>query len=44
LEDQLAVKQTRLIAQYSQVNAALQAFPLLMEQITSQLGILTNGK
>jgi flagellar hook-associated protein 2 len=44
LEDQLAVKQTRLINQYSQVNSALQLFPLLMEQINGQLGILTNGK
>jgi flagellar hook-associated protein 2 len=44
LEDQLAVKQTRLINQYSQVNAALQEFPLLMQEITGQLGILTNSK
>lgn len=44
MEDQLAVKQTRLINQYSQVNAALQLFPLLMQQITGQLDILTTGK
>ena len=44
LEDQLAVKRTRLINEYSQVNAALQLFPVLMQQITGQLGILTNGK
>ncbi|HVO63144.1 MAG TPA: flagellar filament capping protein FliD [Terriglobales bacterium] len=44
LEDQLAVKQTRLIAQYSQVNAALQMFPMLMEQISGQLSVLSNNK
>jgi len=42
LEDQLAVKQTRLINQYSQVNAALQEFPLLMQAITGQLSALSN--
>ncbi len=42
LEDRLAIKQTLLIKQYSQVNAALQQFPLLMQQITNQLSILTN--
>jgi flagellar hook-associated protein 2 len=42
LEDQLAVKQTRLINQYSQVNAALQEFPMLMEEITGQLSALSN--
>jgi flagellar hook-associated protein 2 len=41
LEDRLAIKQTLLIKQYSQVNAALQQFPLLMQQITDQLSILT---
>ena len=44
LEDQLTVKQTRLINQYSQVNAALQEFPLLMEEITGQLNALTSSK
>ena len=42
LEDQLAVKQTRLINQYSQVNAALQEFPMLMQAITAQLSVLSN--
>lgn len=43
LEDRLAIKETLLIKQYSQVNAALQQFPLLMEQITGQLSILTKS-
>ena len=42
LEDTLAVKQTLLINQYSQVNAALQQFPLLMQQITGQLSVLSD--
>ena len=42
LEDRLAVKQALLISQYSQVNAALQEFPMLMEEITGQLSSLTN--
>jgi flagellar hook-associated protein 2 len=37
LEDRLALKQTLLINQYSQVNAALQQFPLLIQQITGLL-------
>jgi flagellar hook-associated protein 2 len=43
LEDRLAIKQTLLITQYSQVNAALQEFPLLMQQITGQLSALTKS-
>jgi flagellar hook-associated protein 2 len=43
LEDQLAVKQTRLINQYSQINAALQEFPLLMQEITGQLDALKSN-
>lgn len=41
LEDRLATKQTMLIKQYSQVNAALQAFPMLMAAIAGQLGVLS---
>jgi flagellar hook-associated protein 2 len=43
LEDQLAIKQKLLINQYSQVNAALQEFPLIMQQITGQLSSLSNN-
>ncbi len=43
LEDRLTVKQTQLIHQYSQVNAALQEFPLLMAAITGQLDALKSN-
>ena len=44
LEDRLAMKQKMLIIQYSQVDAALRQFPLLMQQITNQLSALSNNK
>jgi flagellar capping protein FliD len=44
LEDRLAAKEKLLISQYSQVNAALQQFPMIMAQISSQLSFLSNGK
>jgi flagellar hook-associated protein 2 len=37
-EDRLVVRQKQLIAQYSQVDTMLRQFPLLMAQITGQLG------
>jgi flagellar capping protein FliD len=43
LEDRLAMKQTLLINEYSQVNAALQEYPLLMQQITEQLSALKSS-
>jgi flagellar hook-associated protein 2 len=43
LEDRLAMKQTLLINEYSQVNAALQEYPLLMQQITGQLSALKSS-
>jgi flagellar hook-associated protein 2 len=43
-EDQLAVRQQQLTTQYSQVDAMLRQFPLIMQQITSQLDSLSSGK
>jgi len=40
---QLAVQQTQLINQYSEVNALLEAYPLTLESITAQLGGLSGG-
>jgi len=40
-EDRLAQTRQQLITQYSQVDAALRQFPLIMQQITSQLGTST---
>jgi len=39
-EDRLAVRQQQLITQYSQIDAALREYPLLLQQITSQLSSL----
>jgi flagellar hook-associated protein 2 len=39
-EAQLATEQTALTAEYAQVNAALQAYPLLLQQVTETLGTL----
>jgi flagellar capping protein FliD len=44
LEDRLAQKQIMLINQYSQVNAALQQFPLIMARITGQLSFLAGNR
>lgn len=43
-EAQLAVRQQQLTTQYSQVDAMLRQFPLIMQQITSQLDSLSSGK
>jgi flagellar hook-associated protein 2 len=43
-EAQLAVRQQQLTTQYSQVDAELRQFPMIMQQITSQLDSLSSGK
>lgn len=40
---QLAVQQTQLVNQYSEVNALLEEYPLTLEAITAQLGGLSTG-
>ncbi len=39
-QTQLATEQTALTAEYAQVNASLQAYPLLLQQVTETLGTL----
>jgi len=39
-EDRLVDTQKQLIAQYSQINVALEQLPLILNQIASQLGTL----
>jgi flagellar hook-associated protein 2 len=39
-EDQLATQQQQLITEFSQVDASLQAYPLLLQQVTETLGTL----
>lgn len=43
-EDRLAVTQKQLIDQYSRVDTMLRQFPMIMAQITSQLGALQQGQ
>jgi flagellar hook-associated protein 2 len=42
-EVQLTSEQTQLTAQFSQVDASLQAYPLLLQEITATLGTLDSG-
>jgi len=43
-EDRLAIRQQQLITQYSQIDTALREYPVLMQQISSQLGSLPTFK
>jgi flagellar hook-associated protein 2 len=40
MEDRLAVREQQLITQYSQIDAALRQYPLIMAQLTAQLATL----
>ena len=42
-EDRLSIQQQQLIAKYSQVDAQLRQLPLILNQITSQLGSLPHS-
>ena len=42
-EDQLTTEQKQLTQQFSQVNASLQAYPLLLQQVTETLGAMQFG-
>ncbi len=42
-ETQLTTEQTALTSQYESVNASLQAYPLLLQEITETLGTLGSG-
>ncbi|HEY3971866.1 MAG TPA: flagellar filament capping protein FliD [Candidatus Sulfotelmatobacter sp.] len=42
-QTQLTAEQTSLTTQFDQVNASLQAYPLLLQEITSTLGTLGTG-
>lgn len=42
-QDQLAAQQTALTKQFSQVNAALQSYPLLLQQVTETLASMSMG-
>jgi flagellar hook-associated protein 2 len=42
-ETQLTTEQQELTTQYSQVNASLEAYPLLLQQVTETLGTLGSG-
>ena len=42
-ETQLTAQQKVLTAEYSAVNASLQAYPLLLQQVTETLGTLGSG-
>jgi flagellar hook-associated protein 2 len=42
-ETQLQAQQTQLTSEFDQVNASLQAYPLLLEQTTEVLGTLDSG-
>ncbi len=42
-EDQLTAEQTQLVAEFSQVNASLQAYPLLLQQVTETLATMGSG-
>jgi flagellar hook-associated protein 2 len=43
LQTQLTAEQTSLTSQYDSVNASLQAYPLLLQEITETLGTLGSG-
>jgi len=43
LETQLLAEQTQLTSQYNLVNASLQAYPLLLQEVTATLGTLGSG-
>jgi flagellar hook-associated protein 2 len=43
LQTQLAAQTTALTSEYDTVNASLQAYPLLLQQITETLGTLNSG-
>jgi flagellar hook-associated protein 2 len=42
-ETQLAAQQTQLTSEFDQVNASLEAYPLMLEQVTEVLGTLDAG-
>lgn len=42
-EDQLAVQQKQLTDQFSKLNASLQAYPLLLQQVTDTLAVLDSS-
>lgn len=42
-ETNLTIEQQQLTTEYSQVNAALQSYPLLLQQVTETLGTLGTG-
>ncbi len=42
MQGQLAIEQQQLLQEYSQANAALQTLPLMLQQISSQLGSLSS--
>jgi flagellar hook-associated protein 2 len=42
-QTQLTAQQTALTTEYSEVNASLQAYPLLLQQVTETLGTLGSG-
>lgn len=42
-DDQLAAQQKQLIDQFSKLNAALQAYPLLLQQVTDTLAVLDSS-
>jgi flagellar capping protein FliD len=44
LEDRLANTRQLLTTQYSNVDAMLREYPLIVQQIQTQLGILSTGK
>lgn len=43
-EDQLRTQQTSLLQEFSRVNASLQSYPLLLQQVTDTLATMDNSK
>ncbi len=43
LQDRMAAQQSQLIAEFSQVNSLIEAFPFMLQAIDLQLGIQTGG-
>ena len=43
MQGQLAIEQQQLLQEYSQANAALQTLPLMLQQISSQIGSLSTS-
>ena len=42
-ETQLTAEETQLTNEYNQVNASLQAYPLLLQEVTATLGTMSSG-